>query len=234
MHLKSIRAVVCTLVGLLPCWASAGQAVLELFTSQGCSSCPPADALLGELAQRPDVLALAFHVDYWNDLGWRDRFSLAAATERQRRYTEALGLPSAFTPQLVMDGRASFVGSDQRRILGALTSANGAGSPIALSIGDGQLRVDIPQGTSQGEQDINLIAFLAQASTAIGRGENSGRTLTEFNIVRQVRVLGTWSGQRRTLQVPLADLAPDATDVAVLLQRVHQGAIVGSARIHLR
>ena len=97
-----------------------GPAVVELYTSQGCSSCPPADALLGELSQMPNVLALAFHVDYWDSIGWRDHFALPTAVQRQYRYVEILGLSSAFTPQAVVDGRSSFVGSDRRRILAAI------------------------------------------------------------------------------------------------------------------
>ena len=97
-----------------------GPAVVELYTSQGCSSCPPADALLGELSQMPNVLALAFHVDYWDSIGWRDHFALPTAVRRQQQYVETLGLSSAFTPQVVVDGRSSFVGSDKRRILAAI------------------------------------------------------------------------------------------------------------------
>jgi hypothetical protein len=97
-----------------------GPAVVELYTSQGCSSCPPADALLGELSRMPNVLALAFHVDYWDSIGWHDKFALPLARERQRRYVETLRLSSAFTPQVVVDGRSSFVGSDKPRILAAM------------------------------------------------------------------------------------------------------------------
>ena len=97
-----------------------GPTVVELYTSQGCSSCPPADRVLGELSAMPNVIALAFHVDYWDSIGWRDHFSIPNAVERQHRYVESLGLSSAFTPQAVVDGRTSFVGSDKRRILDAL------------------------------------------------------------------------------------------------------------------
>src|SRR5277367_1219262 len=99
---------------------SHGPAVVELYTSQGCSSCPPADRVLGELSTMPNVIVLAFHVDYWDNIGWRDHYSIPNAVERQQRYVEALGLSSAFTPQAVVGGRSSFVGSDKRRILDAL------------------------------------------------------------------------------------------------------------------
>src|SRR4029077_6287421 len=103
--------------------AAGASLVVELFTSQGCSSCPPADALLGVLAGQPNVIALGFHVDYWDGGGWRDRYSLPEATQRQRRYVDALRLPSAFTPQLVIGGRRSFVGSDGRAITPVIMAA---------------------------------------------------------------------------------------------------------------
>jgi hypothetical protein len=207
--------------------------VVELYTSQGCSSCPPADALLGELAARPNVIALAFHVDYWDSIGWRDRFAIPEAVLRQRRYVEALNLSSAFTPQAVIDGRASFVGSDRRRISAAL-AATPNGIPVALQIAGGELDVSIAETLDRGSYDVNLIAYLPQASTAIGRGENSGRTLAEFNIVRQLRRLGTWSGGKSTFRVPLASFPPDASRVAVVIQRQGQGAIDGAAGVALR
>src|SRR5271154_3831101 len=119
-----------------------GPAVVELFTSQGCSSCPPADALLGELSQTPNVIALAFHVDYWDSIGWRDQFAIPNAVERQRRYVESLGLSSAFTPQVVVDGRGSFVGSDKRRILGAISEPFNT-IPINVEVARGELTVKV-------------------------------------------------------------------------------------------
>jgi hypothetical protein len=109
---------------------SHGPAVVELYTSQGCSSCPPADRVLGELSMMPNVIALAFHVDYWDNIGWRDHYSIQNAVERQHRYVEALGLRSAFTPQAVVDGRSSFVGSDKRGILDALADPIGETVPV--------------------------------------------------------------------------------------------------------
>src|SRR5258708_22504302 len=112
--------------------APRGPAVVELFTSQGCSSCPPADTYLGELTQRRDVLALAFHVDYWDDLGWRDRFGLSDAVERQRAYAKVLRLSTVYTPQVVIDGQDNFVGSDVKSIGRALT---GNRNGVAVEIG---------------------------------------------------------------------------------------------------
>ena len=210
-----------------------GPVVVELYTSQGCSSCPPADALLGVLSQMPNVLALAFHVDYWDSIGWRDHFALPIARERQRRYVETLGLSSAFTPQVVVDGRSSFVGSDKPRILAAMADPL-ITIPILIDVARGELIVTVPERPDQERYDVNLIAYLPEAATSVGRGENSGRTLREFNIVRQFRTLGVWNGQQSVFRAAVNSFPADATRVAVLLQRNQQGPIVGSAMALLR
>jgi hypothetical protein len=210
-----------------------GPAVVELYTSQGCSSCPPADAVLGELAQMPNVVALAFHVAYWDNIGWPDHFALPIAVQRQQRYAEILGLSSAFTPQAVVDGRGSFVGSDKRRILSAMLEPRDT-IPIELQVAHGELTVTVPDRQALTGYVVNLAAYLPQAQTRVGRGENSGRTLTEFNIVRQFLTLGPWNGQEAVFRVPLDAIPADATHVAILLQRTDQGPIAGSATVALR
>ena len=210
-----------------------GPAVVELYTSQGCSSCPPADALLGELSQMPNVLALAFHVDYWDSIGWRDHFALPTAVRRQQQYVETLGLSSAFTPQVVVDGRSSFVGSDKRRILAAIAGPLNT-IPISVEVARRVLTVSVPERQDRERYDVNLIAYLPQADTNVERGENSGRTLREFNIVRQFRSLGVWNGRESVFRAPVDSFPADATRVAVLLQRDQQGPIVGSATALLR
>jgi hypothetical protein len=210
-----------------------GPVVVELYTSQGCSSCPPADALLGELSQMPNVLALAFHVDYWDSIGWRDHFALPTAVRRQQQYVETLGLSSAFTPQVVVDGRSSFVGSDKRRILAAIAEPLNT-IPISVEVARGVLTVSVPERQDRERYDVNLIAYLPQADTNVERGENSGRTLREFNIVRQFRSLGVWNGRESVFRAPVDSLPADATRVAVVLQRDQQGPIVGSATTLLR
>jgi len=208
--------------------------VVELFTSQGCSSCPPADALLGELARLPNVVALAFHVDYWDSIGWRDRYEIPTAAARQVRYVDALSLSSAFTPQIVIDGRASYVGSDRRRILAALAQQRQEQVPVVVEVSPSELTISLPERAGQSGYDVNLAAYLPEATTAIGRGENSGRTLAEFNIVREFRRAATWDGKPKVLRLPLASFPADATRVAVLLQKSNQGSIVGSAVATLR
>jgi hypothetical protein len=208
-------------------------AVVELFTSEGCSSCPPAEAYLGELAERRDVIALAFHVDYWDDLGWRDRFGLAEAVQRQSKYAKTLRRSSAYTPQVVIDGQADYVGSD-RASIGKSLAANRDGVAIALSVRDGQILIDLAADAKVASSDIVLVGYRRQAVSAIGRGENAGRTLTEFNIVRIIRTLGQWDGKARQFQTGVDSFPADATDVAALVQPVGQGHIIGAAVRPLR
>ena len=181
----------------------------------------------------PNVVALAFHVAYWDNIGWPDHFALPIALARQQRYVETLGLSSAFTPQAVVDGRGSFVGSDKRRILSAMLEPRDT-IPIELEVAHGELTVSLPGRKDRAGYEVNLAAYLPQAQTHVGRGENSGRTLTEFNIVRQFRTLGPWNGREAVFRVPLDAMPADATYVAVLLQRAAQGPIAGSATVALR
>jgi hypothetical protein len=231
--LRSSGLMTCLAPGLLMCSAAAAAAqprpaVVELFTSEGCSSCPPAEAYIGELAQRSDVLALSFHVDYWDSLGWRDRFALETSVERQRIYSRSLGRSSVYTPEVVIDGRSDYVGTDRSGIAGAL-AANRAGVPVAISLSGGEVLVEVAAQDRLTRSDVVLIAYLAKALSPIGRGENAGRTLQEFNVVRAVRTLGRWEGRAGSFRAQLSSLPRDATDVAVLVQPLGQGPIIGVA-----
>jgi hypothetical protein len=217
----------------VPVNAQTRPAVVELFTSEGCSSCPPAEAYVGELAQRGDVLALSFHVDYWDDLGWRDRFGLAQAVQRQNAYTKVLKLSSAYTPQVVVDGRDNYVGSD-RASIGRAVAGNRTGVPLALSIRDGEVLVDLGAEQNLATCDVVLVAYLRTAVSPIGRGENAGRTIKEFNIVRDFHSLGRWGGQKQQYRSRMDSLPRDATDVAVLVQPLGQAPIIGAATLALR
>ncbi|MDP9008985.1 MAG: DUF1223 domain-containing protein [Pseudomonadota bacterium] len=234
LGLLGALAALCVADGAQAQTATPGKpVVVELFTSQGCSSCPPADALLGELTRLPNVIALAFHVDYWDSIGWRDRYEIPTAAKRQVRYVDTLNLSSAFTPQVVIDGKASYVGSDRRRILSAVAERQ-EDVPVVIEVSPTELSISLPERPTQGTYDVNVVAYLSEATTAIGRGENSGRTLTEFNIVREFRRVAAWDGKPNTLRLPLASFPADATQVAVLLQRSNQGGIIGSAVATLR
>jgi hypothetical protein len=210
--------------------ANAGErpAVVELYTSEGCSSCPPAEAYVGELAGRPDILALAFHVDYWDDLGWRDRFGLPESARRQRAYAQALGLPSVYTPQIVLDGRSDFAGNDVASITKHL-SENRSGIAVRLAVNDAEIEIDLGMQEEAAPSDVVLVAYRRSAVSAIGRGENSGRTLKEFNIVRAVQTVGRWDGRAQRYHAQVVSLPKDATDVAVLVQPLGQGPVIGAA-----
>ncbi len=206
--------------------------VVELFTSQGCSSCPPADAYLGQLSRRPGVLALAFHVDYWNELGWRDRFALPQSADRQSIYARNLHRSSVYTPQLIVDGRFDSLGDPQA--ITRAVSVQRDGVPLTVSVHGAEVRVELGARSAAPASDVVLVAYLRHAVSAIGRGENAGRNLEEFNIVRGIRNLGTWKGEVRGFEVPMSSLPPDATDVAVLVQPSGQTPIIGAAAHSLR
>jgi hypothetical protein len=203
-------------------------AVVELFTSEGCSSCPPAEAYVGELAQRPDVLVLSFHVDYWDDLGWRDRFDIPEATPRQRRYAQALNISSVYTPQIVVDGFEDFVGSDRPRVGRSLNTPR-TGIPVSIAVNEGKVIVDVAAMVGGPRSDVVLVAYQQSAISSIGRGENSGRTLTEYHIVRAVRHLGHYNGDARQYATDIGSLPKDATHVAVLVQLQDQGRVVAAS-----
>ncbi len=207
--------------------------VLELYTSQGCSSCPPAEALLGELTERADVLPLAFHVDYWDGLGWRDRFALPAAAPQQRWWAMANGLPGVFTPQLIIDGRRSVVGSDRAAIIAALREPRTTVA-VQAELRDGVVQVSVPERSSTEVYDVYAIAYLPRAETVIARGENAGRTLTEWNIVRSWRRLGVSRGAAAVFTVTQSALPTDATRVAIVLQDAGRGGIAGATVVKLQ
>ena len=212
--------------------ATAGRAaerpvVVELFTSEGCSSCPPADAYLTELSRsRSDVLPLAFHVTYWNSLGWRDPFSLETATERQARYGTRFG-DGSYTPEMVVDGARGLVGSERGEVGSAIAAAKREGRTAAsVSVARAGGQVSIRIGSGSGSGTILLVGFDHQHQTAVGRGENSGRSLVESNIVRSIRSVGRWSGA----PLELSEALPAGQDIAVLLEGP-DGVIVGASRL---
>src|SRR5579859_3682195 len=160
MHLKTAKAIAMGLLLTLLGTAAHAEdrlAVVELFTSQGCSSCPPADALLGELARRGDVIALAYHVDYWDNLGWKDPFASRASTERQRSYSHALRLSGIYTPQMVIDGAVDAVGSDRRAVTAALGGPR-QGADVQVTREGGALKVAVAAQKGAPEAEVILVA----------------------------------------------------------------------------
>ena len=183
--------------GIAPAARAGGRAVvLELFTSQGCSSCPPADALLGRLIQRPDVIALAWHVDYWNHLGWRDPYASRQATARQQAYARQLG-SDAFTPALVVDGATVVVASDLSAVDTAIKAA--VILPVVVTLGRSDDRIAVEIGAAAGPVRALRAVYDPEQATAVLAGENEGARLREYRIVREVETLGEWDGSPRRL-----------------------------------
>jgi hypothetical protein len=224
-----IQAFVSLVLGFLPTIALAAErpVVVELFTSQGCSSCPPANAFLNEMSKgRADVLPLAFHVTYWDRLGWKDPFSFEAATIRQGRYGHRFG-DGSYTPEIVVDGSVGLVGSYRDEVNAAIEQAKrDRHAATDVSVGKVGENVAIKIGSGTGSGKVLLIGFDHEHTTKIGRGENSGRTLTELNVVRSIRTVGEWSG--KPLQVD--ERFPEGQDVAVVIES-SDGRIVGAARL---
>ena len=206
---------------------------LELFTSEGCSSCPPAEAIVNELAHRSDVLPLSFHVDYWDGLGWRGHNSLASATQRQRVYARTVGRSSVYTPQAIVDGSRDIVGS-QRDAVTEAVSRRREGVATFVSVSGGIIHIHVGAGADAGAADVLLVGYLREAIAHIGRGENAGRTVKESNIVLALHGLGQWIGNPCDFQLGAGSLPANVTDIAVLVQSAGQGSILGAAARPIR
>ncbi|MEX3011734.1 DUF1223 domain-containing protein [Hoeflea sp. TYP-13] len=209
--------------------------VVELFTSQGCSSCPPADAVLGELVKQGNVVALAYHVDYWNYLGWEDTFSSKQSTDRQYAYARTLGRKSVYTPQVVINGRDHINGADKGGINKKLDafdkSGRGLNVPVAAKLDGEKIKINI--GDGQGKANVILVYFDRQNTVDVKRGENSGRKLTYWNSVRDIQTVAMWEGKAVELDLPVSVMSGDGYDgCAVLLQTMKTdgvpGAIIGA------
>jgi len=224
----------------LPAHAGDRLTVVELFTSQGCPLCPAADAFLGELARRDDVLALSFHVGYWDYLGWPDPFAKSAHTRRQEKYLDHFGLPYVFTPQAVIDGRFHASGTSQDDIL-QIISRVGADQNGRIDIDLKRLTADrvqirIPKTDAvyHGEAEIVLIRFDGKRRTRVTRGENAGKTLINYNVVRAVRPVADWNGEAVDTVLRLSELdSPGGELCAVIIQERPQGRIIGAAVVDM-
>jgi hypothetical protein len=211
--------------------------VLELFTSQGCSSCPPADRLMGELAKDPSLVAFSLNVDYWDSLGWKDTLADPRNAERQRAYALRRGDRGVYTPQIVVNGTAHVVGSDKAAIERALSaSRDGLPVPVKLAVNGGKLSVDLPAGEGAGE--VWVYALAKDVPVAVGRGENRGRTITYHNVARSWRKVGDWNGKAVQFNVAVSELTQRGADtVAVLVQSgtaASPGPMLGAATTVLR
>jgi hypothetical protein len=198
------------------------RAVIELFTSQGCSSCPPADKLLGQFAVDPSVVALSLPIDYWDYLGWKDTLADPRNSARQRAYSHARGDREVYTPQVVVNGSLHALGSDPDAIEQAILQSRKGGMalslPVSMTIQDGRILVALPDGGDNHSVAEVWISGLAKAVTvAIGRGENRGKTITYHNVARRWVKLGSWGGKSETWTVPMHDIDGNGIDEAALM-----------------
>jgi hypothetical protein len=225
------RTLALALLGMLAALPAAAQAappiVVELFTSEGCSSCPPADALLARLAERPELLALSFHVDYWDGLGWKDPYSNAAATARQRRYARLLRLGVVYTPQIVVGGHWQAVGSHRAEVEQAIAEAARAAKTVPLTVSvDGETaRVEIGAADAAASGTVLLIGFDRRRQSAVAAGENAGRHLEHVDVVRGIAAIGESDGRARRIEVRV----PWRCDRVAALVQARDGRILGAA-----
>ena len=217
----------------LASFASAQEpVVVELFTSQGCSSCPPADKIVAELSERDDIIALALHVDYWDYIGWKDEFADPAHTIRQRGYSRAAGKRSIYTPQVVVGGVDHVVGSNPMKLLDTIAAHRSQAKPAKVTLGRDGDRVSVSiraSGTMPSSGAVVQVATVTPMATVdIRRGENAGRTLKYHNIVRKLVQIGEWNG-RGTYRASVK--VPDGVRVVVLVQSSASGPILGAAQL---
>lgn len=243
-HLISLGALAALAATVLALPGEAEEprpAALELFTSQGCSSCPPADELLAELGKQPGIVALSFAVDYWNYLGWQDTLSKPAHSERQRDYAKGRGDGKVYTPQLVVDGLAHVNGSNEAAIEMAIRNAakqlQAAKVPVDIRAEGDTLVIDIGAAPAASDKRAATV-WLAVAKTletvSIERGENRGKQLSYFHPVRELMPVGMWKGEAMTLKLPLKDLKTRSGDSLIaLLQVENAGPILGVAEYNL-
>ncbi len=204
---------------LNPANAGGVKGVVELFTSQGCSSCPPADKVLGNFSDRNGIITLAWHVDYWDYLGWKDTFSSNSFTKRQQGYSHTLGTNSVFTPEIIVNGRTV---ADNGNFSSSISSAL-SGLPVAVNTrtSAGKLIVDV--GAGAGAANLYLVTYTNSRSVKIGRGENGGRNIVYRHAVSGIKSIGKWNGNSMSVTIPAGG------SCAVLLQRPGLGEILGAA-----
>ncbi|GIL00482.1 MAG: hypothetical protein BroJett030_03810 [Alphaproteobacteria bacterium] len=219
---------------------SQPRAVVELFTSQGCSSCPPADRLLDELAAGADTLALGWHVDYWDYLGWKDTFGQPGHSERQRAYAHSLGAGQVYTPQVIINGRQHVVGSRREAVLGAIEefagTANGLTVPIEVTSVDGTLKIRVAHTPEAIGATLWMVYLIDRREIEIKHGENAGRRIAYANIVRNIEMIGMVKDQALQTEFQLADMGRRGYDsCALILQKTTKdgtpGPIVGAALV---
>lgn len=230
-----LLAVMTCEMGFVPVLhANPATSVVELFTSQGCSSCPPADRLLSALARDPSTVAVSFPIDYWDFMGWQDTLASPSFTARQKAYAASLGGGHVYTPQAIIDGLVDAVGSDKTQIEHAIKTNKGRDGalsvPIHLTESGETLHIDVGAG-SGGAASVFVLRVIRSKTVVIGRGENSGRSITYTNVVRAIRKIGDWDGKAKSYE--LSELKGDNEGYVVLLQKGSEtdpGVILAAAK----
>jgi hypothetical protein len=223
--LAYVVAVTCS-TGALSSAEAGPRAVVELFTSQGCSSCPAADKLIGQLAADPTIVAISLPIDYWDYLGWKDTLADPHNSARQRGYSKTRGDREVYTPQVVVNGSLHALGSDKDAIEHAidLSRQNGIAPslPVTLSAANGHLAVTVGEGSDpRAGAEVWAFGLMKAVTVAIGRGENHGKTVTYHNVARRVAKLGAWTGKAESYSLPLKELGADGgfDMAAIIVQR---------------
>jgi hypothetical protein len=204
--------------------------VVELYTSQGCSSCPPADGYLAELVANPDVIALALHVDYWDYIGWKDEFADPAFTERQKEYARAVGSRTIYTPQMIVNGVDRVEGNNPEAVdsMVKMHLMEPSGVSLRLERAGDQLLIRASGGNVAGPLTVNVVRFTPNETVTIERGENAGRTLTYHNIVTGFATVGEWDGAS---PLDMETTVSGSDPVAVFLQAEGPGQVLAAARL---
>jgi len=227
-------ALALVLTGRTAAAADTPLTVVELFTSQGCSSCPPADALLGELAGRDDVLALSMHVDYWDYIGWKDPFASPETTGRQRAYARQFGLRYVYTPQMIVHGATEVTGSDRAEVMRHIAGTHTADQVAVDMRRDGANAIVVSIGDGRGAgAAVWLVMVDRRHVTQVLRGENRGTEMRNFNVVRKLVRIGTWNGEAMTIPVSMPADQSTGDLCAVFVQAGSTGPILGAARLDL-
>jgi hypothetical protein len=233
----------CAWLALLPTQATGAEirAVVELFTSQGCSSCPPADKILGELAKDSSIVAMTLPVDYWDYLGWKDTLANPRYSARQRAYAHQRGDREIATPQVIVNGVANVVGSDKAAIERAIVETHGKTKliPVTVVASGDKLTVGVPDAThGQTKGEVWLCAMTKTVPVTIGRGENNGRSVNYYNVSRRWVKVGDWNGKAMTWTVPLADIKAEGVDAAAAIVQSgnsdNPGVMLGAALASIR
>jgi hypothetical protein len=236
---------VCAIVAIIRPAHAEPRAVVELFTSQGCSSCPPADRIIGELAEDPAVIALSMPIDYWDYLGWKDTLADSRFSARQKAYSQMRGDREVYTPQVVVNGSAQVIGSDRAGIESAIADtkkADGVMSAlVSMTVSGKQINVSIAgsgEGLGPAHGEVWICSISKAVPISIGRGENSGREITYHNVVRNLLKVGDWDGTPGSWTVPLENISREGVDAAVVYvqdgSRDRPGPMLGAAYTSLR